>query len=298
MDFTSALKSKRENLSVNSLKTYNSLLRTIYKNSFPDDKDKEVDIDKFTKEKDYVFEYLKSKSFGTRKTLLSALVCIAPDVDEYKKMMMGDIKTYVDEIDKQESNDKQKENSITNDQIREILLRQKQQAEMIYKKKFISNDDIQKLQDYVILSLLSGFYIVPRRAMDYTELKIRSIGEGDNFIEKNKLVFQKYKTAKFYGKQTLDMPIQLKNILNKYIAILPEKQDYLLVGSTGEKLSSPSLNQRLNKMFEGNISINALRHNYLTSKYKDVMIENKKLEGEMTAMGSSEKQAKTYIKLD
>ena len=60
MDFTSALKSKRENLSANSLKTYNSLLRTIYKNSFPEDKDKEVDIDKFTKEKGYVLEFLKS----------------------------------------------------------------------------------------------------------------------------------------------------------------------------------------------------------------------------------------------
>lgn len=296
MDFTTALKSKRESLSANSLKTYNSLLRTIYKNSFPEDKDAE--IDKFTKQKDYVLEFLKSKSFGTRKTLLAALVCIAPEVDEYKKMMMGDIKTYVEEIDKQESNDKQKENSVSNDEIREVLLRLKQNAEMIYKKKFIGNDDIQNLQDYVILSLLSGFYVVPRRAMDYTELKIKGIAEDDNHIDKNKLVFQKYKTAKFYGKQVLDMPVQLKNILNKYIAILPAKQEYLLVGSTGAKLTSPSLNQRLNKMFDGRISINALRHNYLTTKYKDVMIENKKLEKEMTAMGSSEAQAKNYIKLD
>lgn len=296
MDFTTALKSKRESLSANSLKTYNSLLRTIYKNSFPEDKDAE--IDKFTKQKDYVLEFLKSKTFGTRKTLLAALVCIAPEVDEYKKMMMGDIKTYVEEIDKQESNDKQKENSVSNDEIREVLLRLKQNAEMIYKKKFIGNDDIQSLQDYVILSLLSGFYVVPRRAMDYTELKIRGIGEDDNHIDKNKLVFQKYKTAKFYGKQVLDMPVQLKNILNKYITVLPAKQEYLLVGSTGAKLTSPSLNQRLNKMFDGHISINALRHNYLTTKYKDVMIENKKMDAELTAMGSSEKQAKTYIKLD
>jgi integrase len=298
MDFTSALKSKRENLSANSLKTYNSLLRTIYKNSFPEDKDKEVDIDKFTKEKGYVLEFLKSKPFSTRKTLLASLVCIAPDVDEYKKMMMGDIKTYTEEIDKQESTDKQKENSVSNQEIREALLRLKQQSDMIYKKKFISNDDIQKLQDYIILSLLSGFYIVPRRAMDYTELKIRGIGEDDNHIDKNKLVFQKYKTAKFYGKQVLDIPVQLKNILNKYISILPSKQEYLLVGGTGQKLSSASLNQRLNKIFDGHISINALRHSYLTEKYKDVMIKNKQLEKEMTAMGSSENQAKTYIKLD
>lgn len=296
MDFTPALKSKRDNLSANSLKTYNSLLRTIYKNSFPEDK--EADIEKFTKQSNKIIDYLKSKNFATRKTLLASLVCIAPDIDEYKKMMMGDIKTYTEEIDKQESSDKQKENSVSNDEIREALLRLKQQADMIYKKKFISSEDIQKLQDYIILSLLSGFYIVPRRAMDYTELKIKGVGADDNHIDKGKLIFQKYKTAKFYGKQVLDMPVQLKNILNKYIAILPEKQEYLLVGSTGQKLSSPSLNQRLNKMFDGRISINALRHNYLTTKYKDVMIKNKELEKEMTAMGSSDAQAKTYIKLD
>lgn len=296
MDFTTALKSKRETLSANSLKTYNSLLRTIYKNSFPEDE--EADSNKFTKDKEAVLEYLKSKPFSTRKTLLASLVCIAPEVQEYKKMMMGDIKTYTEEIDKQESNDKQKENSISNDEIRDILTRLKKQSDIIYKKKFISNDDIQKLQDYIILSLLSGFYIVPRRAMDYTEFKIKGAGDGDNYIDKNKLVFQKYKTAKFYGKQTLDIPIQLKNILNKYIAVLPDKQEYLLVSATGTKLSSASLNQRLNKIFDGNISINALRHNYLTSKYKDVMIKNKELENVMTDMGSSDNQAKTYIKLD
>lgn len=296
MDFTAALKSKRDKLSANSLKTYNSCLRTIYKNSFPEDK--EADIEKFDKEKDEVIKYLKTKNFGTRKTLLASLVCIAPDVDEYRKMMLGDIKSYTEEIDKQESNDKQKENSVNNEEIREVLMKLKQEADMIYKRKSISTSDIQKLQDYVILSLLSGFYIVPRRSMDYTELKIRSVGPDDNHIDKNKLVFQKYKTAKFYGKQTLDMPTQLKNILNKYIAVLPPNQEYLLVGGTGRKLSSTALSQRLNKMFDGRISINALRHNYLTGKYKDVMIKNKQLEATMAAMGSSDAQAKTYIKLD
>lgn len=296
MDFIEALKQKRDKLSVNSLKTYNSCLRSIYKNAFPNDK--EADIEKFEKGKDAIIDFLKTKNFGTRKTLLASLVCIAPNVKEYREMMLGDIKSYTEEIEKQESTDKQKENSVSNDEIREALLKLKQEADMIYKRKSVSNVDLQKLQDYVILSLLSGFYIVPRRSMDYTELKIRSVGPDDNYIDKNKLIFQKFKTAKFYGKQTLDMPTQLKNILNKYIAVLPSSQEYLLVGGTGKKLSSTALSQRLNKIFDGRISINALRHNYLTSKYKDVMIKNKQLEATMKDMGSSDAQAKTYIKLD
>lgn len=296
MDFIEALKQKRDKLSMNSLKTYNSCLRSIYKNAFPNDK--EADIEKFEKGKDAIIDFLKTKNFGTRKTLLASLVCIAPNVKEYREMMLGDIKSYTEEIEKQESTDKQKENSVSNDEIREALLKLKQEADMIYKRKSISNVDLQKLQDYIILSLLSGFYIVPRRSMDYTELKIRSVGPDDNHIDKNKLVFQKFKTAKFYGKQTLDMPTQLKNILNKYIAVLPSSQEYLLVGGTGKKLSSTALSQRLNKIFDGRISINALRHNYLTSKYKDVMIKNKQLEATMKDMGSSDAQAKTYIKLD
>jgi hypothetical protein len=296
MDFIEALKQKRDKLSMNSLKTYNSCLRSIYKNAFPNDK--EADIEKFEKEKDAIIDFLKTKNFGTRKTLLASLVCIAPNVKEYREMMLGDIKSYTEEIEKQESTDKQKENSVSNDEIREALLKLKQEADMIYKRKSISNVDLQKLQDYVILSLLSGFYIVPRRSMDYTELKIKAVGADDNHIDKNKLVFQKFKTAKFYGKQTLDMPTQLKNIVNKYISVLPPSQEYLLVGGTGKKLSSTALSQRLNKIFDGRISINALRHNYLTTKYKDVMIKNKQLEATMKDMGSSEAQAKTYIKLD
>lgn len=296
MDFTEALKEKRSHLSPNSLKTYNSCLRTIYKNCFPTDK--EADPSKFKTEHKKVSEYINSKPFNVRKTILASLVCIAPDVKEYKENMLSDIKEYKEEIDKQEQTETQKENNITHDEIRTVLAELKRQADAIYKRKFINNDDLQKLQDYILVCLLGGFYIVPRRAMDYTELKIRNVGPEDNAIEKSKLVFHKFKTAKFYGKQEIDMPVQLKNILTKYISVIPDQTEYLLFNVNGAKLNSVSLNQRLNKIFNGKISINALRHAYLTDKYASTMKETQKMNEELSEMGSSGAQAKTYVKLN
>jgi hypothetical protein len=295
MDFTDALKEKRPHLSPNSLKTYNSCLRTIYKNCFPNDKD--ADPDKFHTEHEKVSEYINSKPFNVRKTILASLVCIAPDVKVYKDNMLSDIKEYKEEIDKQEETPTQKENNITHDEIRTVLSELKRQADAIYKRKYINNDDLQKLQDYILVCLLGGFYIVPRRSMDYTELKIRKVGPEDNHIEKNKLIFHKFKTAKFYGKQEIEMPVQLKNILNKYISVIPEQIEYLLFNVNGAKLNSVSLNQRLNKIFNGKISINALRHAFLSHKYASTMKEQKNMEEDMSEMGSSIAQAKTYVKL-
>jgi hypothetical protein len=51
-------------------------------------------------------------------------------------------------------------------------------------------------------------------------------------------------------------------------------------------------------IFRKKASVNALRHFYLTSKYKTLMIENEKMSEEMNQMGSSSAQAKVYIKIN
>ena len=93
MDLSDELKKRKPNMSANSVKTYNSLLRSVYKNVFGNIND--VDIKKFEEHKK-IMEFLNEKNYGTRKTYLAALVCIAPDVAEYKKHMIEDIKEYND----------------------------------------------------------------------------------------------------------------------------------------------------------------------------------------------------------
>ena len=67
------------------------------------------------------------------------------------------------------------------------------------------------------MCLYSNVFIPPRRLIDYTEFKMREINpDTDNYMNKNTFIFNKYKTAKVYGKQTIDIPVQLRNILNKW----------------------------------------------------------------------------------
>jgi integrase len=155
--------------------------------------------------------------------------------------------------------------------------------------------DLQEIQNYIILCVLSGRYIPPRRSKDYVDFKIANIDkEKDNYIEKKTMVFNSYKTAKTYMKQELPIPIELMKILNKWIKVNP--LDYLFFDSNWHKLSNVKLNQRLNKIFGKKASVNQMRHTYLSNKYKDTIQLNKDMAEDMKNMGSSMAQQQIYIK--
>ena len=104
------------------------------------------------------------------------------------------------------------------------------------------------------------------------------------------MVFSNYKTAKTYGQQRVSIPIKIKYILRKWIKVHPTP--YLLFDRNYNPLPSVKLNQRLNKIFDGKkISVNALRHSFLTEKYGDISED-------MADMGSSLKMVATYVKKD
>ena len=156
---------------------------------------------------------------------------------------------------------------------------------------------MQEIQSFIILSLLSGVFIPPRRLLDFCEpFKIKNIDkEKDNFIDKSNLVFHTYKTAKYYGKQEVGMPLALKKILQKWISINPT--NYLLFDSQCKPLSSVKLNQRLVKLFDNKrIGVNMLRHIYMSNKYQNLITTNQELQNDFKDMGSSIAQTNVYIK--
>jgi hypothetical protein len=301
MDLSDELKKRKPNMSANSVKTYNSLLRSVYKNVFGNIND--VDIKKFEDHKK-IMEFLNEKNYGTRKTYLAALVCIAPDVAEYKKQMMEDIKEYNDETSKSELTDKLENSAINEEEIDTLVDKLKRDADLLFKKKSPRLADLMDIQNYIILSLYYG-HIVPRRSLDYVELRYQNYDkENQNYLDlkKERFVFNKFKTAQkmgaeLKGQQTLDIPPALLKILKKWIAIIPKEIDTLLFNTNLEPLSNVTLNQRLNSLFGGKKGVNSLRHFYLTSKYKDLMIANEEMGNTMESMGSSSAQAKTYIKI-
>jgi hypothetical protein len=95
----------------------------------------------------------------------------------------------------------------------------------------------------------------------------------------------------------LEIPPGLKKILSKWVSVIPREVDTLLFNSNLEPLNAVSLNQRLNKIFGGKKSVNELRRFYLTEKYRELMQETELMSDEMNQMGSSIKQANSYVRI-
>jgi hypothetical protein len=300
MNFSEEIKKCKPQISDGSLKTYNSLLRSIHKAVFKGD---EKDVKNFQKEK-LVMDFLEKKPYNTRKTYLAALVCVAPTVERYKEVMMGDIKTYNEETKKSELSDKLENSAISQTEIDNLIASLKQNAKVLYKKGRLRMADLMDIQNYVLLSMYYG-HIVPRRAQDYVNMLYKNYNEKtDNYVDfdNNKLVFNQYTTAQKMGKelkgrQELELPPSLKKILTKWVGVIPGEVDNLFFNSSLDPLSNVSLNQRLNSIFGGKKSVNALRHFYLTSKYKTLMEDTQKMSEDMEDMGSSSAQANVYVKV-
>lgn len=286
------LKENKPNISVSTIKTYCSLLKSFFNKHHP--KDTELNINWFDKQEELI-ALLSEKPASTRKTTYAALIAISKDNEQYKKALLDDGKTYQEFIDTQTKTDKQEENWKSFDEIKQIYeSAQNVVKPLLNKKSQLDAKEYNQVQDFIILSLTSGYWFSPRRSSDWIYMKIKDVNKtDDNFIEKNKFVFNKYKTAKFYDKQEVEIPKGLKLILNKYIKINP--YDYLITDNTGKPLSAPRLTQKLNGIFGNKISTSMLRHIYLTSKLKDAPAI-KELQNLAAEMGNSPTQVMEYVK--
>jgi len=280
----------RPNLSKSSVNTYYSILKNLYKKMGGDEKEYKKDL---FKNKDLVDETLKDMKPSQRKTTLSALVIYVDDEkakEHYREKMMDDIKTAKEETISQKR-DESKDWIDWSDVIA-IHNALRRDTYYILKENKLNSKERALLQDYVLLSLY--VLIPPRRSMDYMELKFKP-ENGENYVDfkKNKLVFNKYKTSKFYKTQEVEMPRELKNILTKWEKY--NESPYVLTDTNGNKLNQVKLNQRLNRIFDMKISVNALRHSYLTNKYGAIPALKDMLDT-ADEMGHDLSTALTYVK--
>lgn len=284
---------KRPSLSKSSLTTYGSILKNLYKKVYEEE---DYNLDRFNQPAP-VLKYLEGIPPNRRKTILSALVIIT-DKKAYRDLMLKDVRDYNADINKQEKSDTQQESWVEKEAVNQVVADLRKNAEAIMKKGSKTISDLQEIQNYIILSVLGGVFISPRRSKDYVDFKIRNIDiKKDNYMEKNKFIFNSYKTAKTYGKQEVDIPVKLKNIIAKWIKINPT--EYLFFDANMNKLSAVKLNQRLNKIFNGKkVGVNQLRHTYLTDKFADTIKKEKAIADTMEDMGSSKEMLKTYVKKD
>lgn len=282
---------ERPNLSANTVKTYTSVLSSLHKKVYGD---ATVKLENFN-DVGKIMKALQEKPPSTRKTTLSALY-ILTQIPDYREQMTADIKTYKDDVSKQEMNDKQKSAFKTQEEIKEKLESLKAEAEMLYKKPNKTSTDLNAIQNYIILALTSGVYISPRRSLDWVLMKTKTKDidrTKDNYMDKGKFYFNVYKGSDKKGPQVIDIPKPLQAILKKWLSL--QNYDTLLFDVNGSQLNSVKLNQRLNRILGDGAAINVLRHSYLSTKFADTIDMNKKLNETMEAMGSSIAQEKIYI---
>lgn len=265
----STITKHRPNLSVSSLKTYRSILTNLYKKIKPDEK---YDKDYFITHPRVVINFLKDIKPALRKTTLSALTVYTLDDDKvsnlYKVQMMADGKVSKEETMNQEKTEKQTDNWITQEEV----IQKYNALEKVIKPIFndngsLSTRDLEKIQDYIIASVY--VLIPPRRLLDYSEFKLKDFVEGeDNYMKNGIFYFNRFKTAKF-KKDSFKVPTKLKNLIQKWGKIT--NSPFLLFQSRNkDKQISPSfLNSTLHRIFGKKISVNNLRHSYLTEYYKD-----------------------------
>jgi len=283
------IKEQRPKLSESSVKTYSNILRNLYRDLWKT----EFHYKPLIKEQEVVLDHLKNVKFSIRKTILSALVCISDGVvqNKYRKLMIEDASRYNALQRENKMTDIQKENWVKWKEILETLDKLKTKYYYIFKEKKVSPEDRLNLQKYIILSCYTS--IPPRRSQDFCLMKMKDYTEKDNYYSKGKFYFKIYKTAKFSGEQVEKVPKSLEILLRKWNTL--HDSPYLFTDYYNQPLTSSGMTKILNSVFDKNISVNQLRHIYITEKMGPMIEE---LKNTAEAMGHSVNQQKLYVKND
>lgn len=264
MDYKSILQKNKPTLSENSMRTYISLLRNIAKNMGQT----EPTLEWFN-DAEPIIQFVREnkREINTRKTLLSTLYVLTGN-ERYRDSFMIDADTIRQDTFRQEMNDKQRKAWVSLDEIKERF------HKMMFDYSDFWTDDrphdvrLQEYQQIVILALIGGIFIPPRRLLDYTEMRINGTmnTQEDNYIDYDKrvLVFNKYKTMRKYGRQEIEIPQELLDILHRWRVM--NRSDWLLVNVNGDKLNPSNLNIRINKIFGKQMGCNLFRHIYISEK--------------------------------
>jgi len=296
MDFADEIKTAKPELSANSIKTYNVILKKLYRDVFGDTTTPNTDNFQNVAR---IMAHLKDAAIQTRKTKLSAVMVLAP-TPEYRAQISADIIESKKQTDRSVMTEKLEASEITPEQMRTVSAALKQDAAALFKKSSLTAKNVQDIQNHVIVNLYHG-HIAPRRAIDFTEMVLVPTDKAtENYLDMkgSKFVFNKYKTAGTYGTQEIAIPAALKKIIKKWIPLIPEGTNHLLFNANREPLTNVTLNQRLTEIFGPGRGVNSIRHLYLTQNHSETIRGEDKLSEDMRAMGSNINQARSYIKIN
>jgi hypothetical protein len=272
----------------------------------------------FLRNKDAIMTKVNEYATSTQKSILASIVSVLSLVNEkptykgiykyFHEQMMLKTKPVADAPAESEKTDKQSENWVDWAEIKVICGNYRKKMLEYSVKKTITPSEYNHLLQYVVLSLY--VYIQPRRNQDYLNMMVVKKWRNDlptdiNYLDLagSRFVFNKYKTFKKYGAQTIEIPnteeAPLMDVLMTYLKFQPlfktaKAKDAVpfLVTADGKALTAVNAITRiLNKIFGKKVGSSMLRHIFLSDKY-----DIKEMEEDAEAMGHSVSEQRKYLR--
>ena len=265
-------------LSDSTLKTYSSILYNIIKKL-----DLPMEMSSFDQTSKILEHISQNDKPQTRKTALSGLYVLTGD-DKYQNQMVTDIKIVNANYKERKMSPERKSQMKTPEELKTI------NDDLIAKYKKSKNSE--DLTNVLVSILMSGVYVPPRR-LEYAMVKIKDFDKKtDNYLAKQKIYLNQYKTSAKYGQQIVELPKEIMPYINK--AVKSNESEYLLQTKVGKAYTSSSLSKKLTALF--GMGADLLRSSYINyNLYDDNLLQ--KLENTAEAMGNSvESQKKYYVK--
>ena len=274
----------------------------------------------FLKKTDEIEKIISGYADSTQRALLATVVSTLSLVKEkagFKKTykhfydkMMERTKAVRETEDKHEKTDKQKENWVSWEEIEKRKTELGEDIAKFSNKKALSASEYEKTLQHIVLCLYTD--IQPRRNQDYLDMYIvkkwnDKMPTDKNYVDmtSHKFIYNKYKTAKKYGRQEIDIPESLQSCLSSFLKHHPlwkgmakrkTEPVKFLVSQSGEPLTAVNaITRLLNKVFGKKIGSSMIRHIYISDKYKGVMEEQAK---DAANMGHSMELQREYFKKD
>jgi hypothetical protein len=288
------LHENKPNLSEGSIKTYVSLLKSLYHKTDHGGSG----IKFFDEYPDDIIKHLQGLTPSLRKTKLAALVSLTANhphtAEKYRNLMLRDVGETNAEERKQKKTPKQEANWMSWKDVESLYKQYYRQYAPLLKKANPSRQEYEHLMDLILLGVYT--LIPPRRSADYVDFKIKDIDkEKDNYMSGNEFIFNAYKTSKVYHQQKVKIPRALQILISKWTKINPSS--YLLFDRNNNKWTIPKLTIKMNKIFGKKVSSTMLRHIFISDKVLENVPALSELDKVAQDMGHSSNQQSLYRKL-
>lgn len=262
-----------------------------------------------------IITHLNTKAPSTKKAYINAIIVALkgglpddPSISIYQEKRDTLNKEYFDEKSKNIKNGKEKERMITMKEWDGLIkeLNKKITSQKLRSKTVLNKNEFNLMLQHLLVSL---YFKYPFRN-DFALMKVvtplqykrNKDPQYNYFIDSargSKFILNNYKTNKTYGSQIIDVDKDTVKLIRQFLKISPNKE-MLIVDNNGVPLSRNRLSKFLISTFQNYlkkpIGTQMLRKSYLSSKYGDVVKEEKK---DSKLMGHSVgTQQKIYVKTD